>query len=226
MEFSTNYNDIEDKELVRMILEDGNQEAMLYIIYDRYLPLLKRLCRKYYDDLYYLEQLQTELFIHMKTNDWRTLRSFGWKSSFGTWLGMVAGHLFLKKMPELIGIDPYSISIGENGNDGEVNPPAPGDEHEFDDRMTLLCEAIQQLEDPDQRFILYREFEGYKPDEIAVQLTEHRRKEGRLKTRKTEDGQVVPIIPDAKYIHMLKGRAKTNIRTIINKIKINSNGSK
>lgn len=217
MKFSTSYNDKEDKDIVKMILDDGNQEAMLYLIYERYDPLIKKLCKKYYTSLSYYEQLQTELFIHMKAKDWHTLRSFSWRSSFGTWLGIVAGHLFLKKMPELIGIDPYTISIGEDGDNGEVNPPAPGDEHEFDDRMTLLGEAIQQLDDPDQRFILYREFDGYTPKEIAIQLEELRRKEGRLKSKKTDNNKTIDIIPNAEYIHMLKGRAKTNIRTILQK---------
>lgn len=213
------YTDISDKELVRMVLEEGNQEALLHIIYDRYTPLLKKLCRKYYDNLYYYEQLQTELFIHLKKNDWRTLRSFGWRSSLGTWLGMVAGHLFVKKIPELIGIDPYWVSIDENESDGKENLPDFRDEHGCNDKMVILGEAIRQLKDADQRFILYREFDGYEPKEIAVLLEQLRRKEGRLKTRKNENGQIEEIIPDAEYIHMLKGRAKANIKAIIQNIK-------
>lgn len=219
MEFSTtNYSDIGDKELVRMVLEDGNQEAILHMIFVRYAPLLKKLCRKYYYNLYYYEQLQIELFIHLKKNDWHALRSFGWRSSFGSWLGEVAGHVFIKKIPELIGINPFLVSL-EEVNDGGSGLPVSGDDREFDNRLVLLGEAIQQLEDPDQRFILYREFEGYEPKEIAVQLEELRRKEGRLKTRMLDDGRVEEIIPNAEYIHMLKGRAKANIRAIINKIK-------
>lgn len=217
------YKYIEDKELVRMVLEEGNQEAVLYIIYDRYTPLLKKLCRKYYDNLYYYEQLQTELFIHLKKNDWRVLRSFGWKSSLGTWLGMVAGHLFVKKIPELIGIDPYPVSIDENDICKKDSFPDYVDE--YDDKMVVLGEAIRQLKDADQRFILYREFDGYEPKEIAVLLEKLRRKEGRLKTRKNENGQTEEIIPDAEYIHMLKGRAKANLKVIIQNMKDWKNGS-
>ena len=212
------YKDLDDRQIIDLVLSDGNEEAMLFLIFERYLPLLKKLCTRYYGDLYYLEQLQVELLILLKANDWYPVRGFGWRSSFGTWLGTVAGNLFIKKMPELIGIDKFPVSIGENGEDGEVNIPEPEPPHENDMHMTLLIEAIQQLEDKDQRFILLREFDGYTPKEIARQLEAYRRKENRLKTKKV-NGQIEEIIPSAEYVHMLKGRAKDNIRVIISELK-------
>ena len=212
------YKDLDDRQIIDLVLSDGNEEAMLFLIFERYLPLLKKLCTRYYGDLYYLEQLQVELLILLKANDWHPVRGFGWRSSFGTWLGTVAGNLFIKKMPELIGIDKFPVSIGENGDDGEVNIPEPEPPHENDIHMTLLIEAIQQLEDKDQRFVLLREFDGYTPKEIARQLEAYRRKENRLKTRKV-NGQIEEIIPSAEYVHMLKGRAKDNIRIIISELK-------
>lgn len=212
------YKDLDDRQIIDLVLSDGNEEAMLFLIFERYLPLLKKLCTRYYGDLYYLEQLQVELLILLKANDWHPIRGFGWRSSFGTWLGTVAGNLFIKKMPELIGIDKFPVSIGENGEDGEVNIPEPEPPHENDIHMTLLIEAILQLEDKDQRFILLREFDGYTPKEIARQLEAYRRKENRLKTKK-ENGQIEEIIPSAEYVHMLKGRAKDNIRVIICELK-------
>lgn len=212
------YKDLDDRQIIDLVLSDGNEEAMLFLIFERYLPLLKKLCTRYYGDLYYLEQLQVELLILLKANDWHPVRGFGWRSSFGTWLGTVAGNLFIKKMPELIGIDRFPVSIGENGEDGKVNIPEPEPPHENDIHMTLLIEAIQQLEDKDQRFILLREFDGYTPKEIARQLEVYRRKENRLNTRKV-NGQLEEIIPTAEYVHMLKGRAKDNIRDIISELK-------
>jgi len=212
------YKDLDDRQIIDLVLSDGNEEAMLFLIFERYQPLLKKLCTRYYGNLYYLEQLQVELLILLKANDWHPVRGFGWRCSFGSWLGTVAGNLFIKKMPELIGIDKFPVSIGENGEDGEVNIPEPEPPHENDMHMTLLIEAIQQLEDKDQRFILLREFDGYTPKEIARQLEAYRRKENRLKTKKV-NGQIEEIIPSAEYIHMLKGRAKDNIRVIISELK-------
>ncbi|MBQ9474217.1 MAG: sigma-70 family RNA polymerase sigma factor [Bacteroidales bacterium] len=211
------YKELSDRQNIDLALS-GNDEAMLFLIFDRYSPLLKKLCRRYYDNLYYLEQLQKELLIHLKSDDWRAVRNFGWRSSFGTWLGTVAGNLFIKKMPELIGIDKFSVSIGNDGSEGERDIPAPELPHENDMRMTMLIEAIQRLEDKDQRFILLREFDGYSPQEIAAQLETYRRKENRIKTREV-DGHIEEIIPSAEYVHMLKGRAKDNIRVIVNELR-------
>jgi len=211
------YEKLDDRQIVDLVL-DGNEEAMLYLLFERYSPLLKKLCVRYYGDLYFLEQLQVELLILLKTKDWHALRNFGWRSSFGTWLGIVAGNLFIKKMPELIGISKFTVSIGEDDEKREVNPPELESPHEHDIRMVLLIEAIHQLEDKDQRFILLREFDGYKPKEIAKQLEDYRRFEGRLKTKKV-NGETIDIIPSAEYVHMLKGRAKDEIRVIIKELK-------
>lgn len=75
-----------DQQLVDLVLKDGNEEAILYLIGNRYDPLLKSLCKKYYRNLFYYEQLQTELYIHLKRDDWHVLRDFTWKSTFGWWL--------------------------------------------------------------------------------------------------------------------------------------------
>lgn len=215
--YQYNYNSLDDRKLVELIL-DGNEEALLYLIFDRYSPLLKKLCVRYYGDLYFLEQLQTELLILLKTKDYHALRGFGWRSSFGTWLGVVAGNLFIKKMPELIGISKFTVSIGEDGDNNEVNPSEPESPHENDIHMVLLIEAIHLLEDKDMRYILLREFDGYKPKEIAKQLENYRRREGRLKS-KMVNGEPIDIIPTAEYVHMLKGRAKDEIRVIIKELK-------
>ncbi|MBQ9230629.1 MAG: hypothetical protein IJ190_05525 [Prevotella sp.] len=215
--YQYNYNGLDDQKLVELIL-DGNEEALLYLIFDRYSPLLKKLCVRYYADLYFLEQLQTELLILLKTKDFHALRGFGWRSSFGTWLGVVAGNLFIKKMPELIGISKFTVSIGEDGDNNEVNPSEPESPHENDIHMVLLIEAIHLLEDKDMRYILLREFDGYKPKEIAKQLENYRRREGRLKSKKV-NGESIDILPTAEYMHMLKGRAKDEIRVIIKELK-------
>lgn len=211
------YQEYDDHKLIDLVFS-GNDEAMLFLLFKRYLPLLKKLCRRHYGDLFYLEQLQVNLLIHLKSNDWHAIRNFGWRSGFGTWLGTVADNLFIKKMPELIGIDKFPVSIGNDGDEGEIDIPAPELPHENDIHMIMLIEAIQRLEDRDQRFILLREFDGYSPKEIAVQLENYRRKENRLKTRQV-DGCIEEIIPTAEYVHMLKGRAKDNIRVILDELR-------
>ena len=81
--------------------------------------------------------------------------------------------------------------------------------------MVMLLEAISRLEEPDYRFILIKQLEGYKPFEIAVMLEEKRRAENRLSKRNGQE-----VIPDAEYIHMIKGRALKKVKTIIEQIKV------
>lgn len=212
------YKALRDRELVELALQ-GNEEAVLYLIYERYDPLLKKLCRRYYQDLFFYEQLQTELYIHLKSRDWHALRSFNWRSTFGTWIGVVAANLFKRKMPELIGIGKFMLSIGEDIGNGEVNIPDPEPVHEHNMDMVLLIESVHLLEDKDQRYILLKEFDGYEPREIAKLLEDYRRKEGRLKIRKNADGTQEEIIPSVEYIHMLKSRARNNICAIINRLR-------
>lgn len=215
--YHQDYNKLDDRQLVELVLT-GNEEALLFLIFVRYAPLLKKLCRKFYENLFFLEQLQVELLISLKNDDFHALRSFGWRSTFGHWLGIVAGNLFQRKMPELIGISKFTLSIGEDHENEQVCLPEPEHPHEHDMNMVLLLEAIQILEDKDQRFILLKEFDGYSPKEIAAMLESVRRKENRLKTR-VVDGRTEEIIPNDKYIHMLKGRTKENLKEIIRKLK-------
>lgn len=95
IDYHQSYKEYDDHNLINLVLS-GNNEAMLFLLFDRYAPLLKKLCHRYYGDVFYLEQLQVNLLIHLKSNDWHALRNFGWRSSFGTWLGIVAGRHFIK----------------------------------------------------------------------------------------------------------------------------------
>lgn len=63
------YKNLSDEELVELILQKGNEEAMLYIIFEKYHLLLKKLCKRYYNDFFFYEQLQTELYILLKVDD-------------------------------------------------------------------------------------------------------------------------------------------------------------
>ena len=54
-----------DKEIVDLIIA-GNEEAMLYLLYDRYENDLKFYAWRYYDSLVYLEDLINYLYIQFK----------------------------------------------------------------------------------------------------------------------------------------------------------------
>ena len=214
------YTTLTDKELIALVLDEGNEEVLLYLIYERYEKRLKFYIYRYYDSLEYYEDLCNELYLHLKgkDGDWSVLRSFQWRSSFATWFSLVASYLFWKKRDELIGLTGESGSNDER--DGEQSFPEPPVEPENEKRVMLL-EAINRLKDEDYRLIIIKELEGYNHKEIADMLIEKRKREGRETNYR---GKVV--VPDAHYVDMNKARALKEIKSHVEQIKQEWYGNK
>ena len=189
----TPYSPLRDKEIVNLIIA-GNEEAMLYLLYDRYENDLKFYAWRYYDSLEYLEDLTNYLYIQFKgkKGDWQPLKSFQWKCKFRTWFCSVASHLFLEKRDELIGLSGKDGSIGTDGGNKPLPEPKPEPENQ---KLVMLMEAINRLENDDYRFILIKELEGYSHKEIADMMVAKRKKENKVTFYK---GNIV--VPDAHYV--------------------------
>lgn len=206
------YRDMTDKEIVDLIIA-GNEEAMLYLLYDRYENDLKFYAWRYYDSLAYLEDLINYLYIQFKgkNGDWQPLKSFQWKCKFRTWFCSVASHLFLEKRDELIGLGGKDGSKGIDGGDKPIPEPTPEPENQ---KLVMLMEAINRLENDDYRFILIKELEGYNHKEIAEMMVAKRKKENKVTFYK---GKIV--VPDAHYVDMNKARALREVKAIVEQIK-------
>lgn len=206
------YSELPDKEIVDLIIA-GNEEAMLYLLYDRYENDLKFYAWRYYDSLAYLEDLINYLYIQFKgkKGDWQPLKSFQWKCKFRTWFCSVASHLFLEKRDELIGLGGKDGSNGTDGGDKPIPEPTPEPENQ---KLVMLMEAINRLENDDYRFILIKELEGYNHKEIAEMMVAKRKKENKVTFYK---GKIV--IPDAHYVDMNKARALREVKAIVEQIK-------
>lgn len=206
------YKDMTDKEIVDLIIA-GNEEAMLYLLYDRYESDLKFYAWRYYDSLAYLEDLINYLYIQFKgkRGDWQPLKSFQWKCKFRTWFCSVASHLFLEKKDELIGLGGKDGSIVVNGGDKPLPEPEP---EAGNQKLVMLMEAINRLENDDYRFILIKELEGYNHKEIAEMMVAKRKKENKVTFY---DGKIV--VPDAHYVDMNKARALKEVKAIVEQIK-------
>lgn len=206
------YKDMADKEIVDLITA-GNEEAMLYLLYDRYENDLKFYAWRYYDTLAYLEELINYLYIQFKgkNGDWQPLKSFQWKCKFRTWFCSVASHLFLEKRGELIGLGGKDDSIVVNGGDKPLPEPEP---EPVNQKLVMLMEAINRLENDDYRFILIKELEGYNHKEIAEMMVAKRKKENKVTFY---NGKIV--VPDAHYVDMNKARALKEVKAIVEQIK-------
>lgn len=206
------YSELPDKEIVDLIIA-GNEEAMLYLLYDRYENDLKFYAWRYYDSLAYLEDLINYLYIQFKgkKGDWQPLKSFQWKCKFRTWFCSVASHLFLEKRDELIGLGGKDGSKGTDGGDKPIPEPTPEPENQ---KLVMLMEAINRLENDDYRFILIKELEGYNHKEIAEMMVAKRKKLNKVTFYK---GKIV--VPDAHYVDMNKARALREVKAIVEQIK-------
>ena len=187
------YGKLKDPELVDCILsgQDSNN-VLFYLVYGRYYPILEVIAYHLNSGNPYVEDLISELELHLAKEHYKVLRSFRGDSSFKTWLNTVAMHLFINKMPALTGWK------------GEVLPLDDFDKLQDaveNDELMQMMEAIERLENDDGRFILLKEIEGYSPDEIAHLLAEKREREGKEKEYK---GDKVKL--NAAYIYMLKSR--------------------
>ena len=213
------YAKLSDKEIVeRIITEPYDEEAAVYLIYDRYLPLCTAVCKRIFNNAEGVEELQSEVFILLKGRqcDWHPLRSFQWRSSLGTWLKIIAFNLSLELRRQLIENEGRNISLdvsveNEEGKPSKVDISLDDEaERERRYRMVLLQEAINALENPDQRFVLVKRLQGYSSKEIAAQLQEYWHRQNIV--RYNNKGQFV--VPDSGYVDNLFKRGYDKVRII------------
>lgn len=219
MKVLLDYKTLTDRELVALTLDEGNEEALLYLIYERYERRLKFITFRYYDSLEFYDDLCNELYIHLKgrNGDWAPLRDFQWRSSFATWLSLVAARLFWKKRSEFIVFEEDLDSISTNG-DGEL--PTPPEEPE-NEQLVMVMEAINRMGNDDRRFIILKELEGYRHKDIADMLIEKRKRENREAYYRGE-----LVMPDAHYVDANKALAVREIKTLVEQIKEEWYGNK
>lgn len=221
--FKHKYIDLTDKEIVSKIITlPYNDEAATYLLYDRYSPKFRKLCKDIYNNLDWYDDCMDDLFDYLKGKelDWNKLRTFEWRCQFSTWIDTTARHRFIEIKPYLIGKIENPLSINGNGNDDEnshtVQLPDGGvEEYEERERKIILMEAISLLQDEDQRFVIIKRLQGYNSKEIAILLQKRWAKHGIVKYNNKK--QVV--IPDAAYVDVRTQRAKENLKNIITKLK-------
>lgn len=222
MEFKkqSNSTGLSDEELVGQILTPPhNEEAAVFLLFERYQPLLLSIYRGLTSDPSWYEDCVHELFIHLKgkDRDWQPLASFGKRSSFGTWLKTVARNKFLELLPKLI--ENPEISVSVDGRDSDAPPVRlldnGAEDYEHRELRVMLMEAIGQLHDPDQRFVILKRLQGYDSREIAVLLQRRWLKHGIRKYNSRHE----EVVPDAAYVDVRTQRAKDSLRKIIAPIK-------
>lgn len=223
LSFKEKYKKLSDREIVDLIIaEPYDEEAATYLIYGRYEPLCISICLKTLDGVSRLDELQSELFMLLKgkNRDWHALRSFGWRSTLGRWLSITAYNLSLELRRQLIENDGKNTSIDNGQTDDEDKPHTidiPVDEEKQQERrynMIVLNEAIQMLENPDQRFVVKKRLQGHSSKEVACMLQAHW--DANDIVRYNNKKQIVE--PDSGYIDNLFKRGYDKVTEIYNKL--------
>ena len=216
------YKEYDDRKLVDMVLSDGNEEAMLFLLYSRYDLLLHKVFRNLTSEEFWFDDCVHELFLHLRCKDgsWHTLATFGWRSTLGCWLKGVAKHKFEDVLPHLIENRGANLSLdNDDPEQPKIQVPDGGEEdYERRQRKVMLMEAIAALKDDDQRFVILKRLEGYDSNEIALLL---RKKWQTLGIKKYNNKKEL-VIPDAAYVDVRTQRAKENLRLLIVETKIGS----
>ena len=205
-----------DKELVEAIIRIPPDEgAAVFLLYEKYTPKFKKLYTDIYQDMSWYDDCMNDLFAYLKgkNQDWRTFRTFEWRSKFSTWIGQVARNRFLEIKPYLIGkIEfPLSIDDNENGKKPIILPDEYQEDYERRERKVILLEAIGLLKDMDQKFVILKTLQGYNSREIAEMLKQKWQKEG--VTKYDYKGNLVTPTPG--YVDVRRQRAKENLKRII-----------
>lgn len=209
---TSKYARLTDREIInRIITKPFNEEAAAYLLYERYSPKFRKLCRDIYGtcDVYY--DCVDDLFIFLKGHklDWDKLRSFEWRSKFSTWIGTTASRRFIEIRPQLIGKLKNTFPIDEY-----TSPDKDNEAFERRMRKVMLMEAVGQLKDADQKFVILKTLEGYDSSEIALLLARKWRNQGIV--RYDNSGHVV--VPSAGYIDVRRQRAKAELKRILGSI--------
>ena len=197
------YKSFSDEQLVQAICS-GNEEAAVYLIYNRYYRDLRYLSWDLLGSYDYVDDVCQEIYILLKGKqaDWSPLKTWQGLSSFRTWLNRLAQYEILKKRKQMIGLRSDSLYSSEESESPEERIPAPHDSEKMLEKV-LLVEAIGRIPNTDQKLVVLKELQGYSHREIADMLNSVRRQEGRIKLNAAGK----EILADGAAVDVLKQRA-------------------
>lgn len=211
------YKDKDDKEIVLLITNEKkhDEEAATYLLWGRYDPLLKSVYQYFFDKRYWYDYAVETLFMYLRGDDgqWVRLSSFEWRSTLGYWLKRVSYRLFLDLWEKLI--DNGEIVVSRDDDDPESAPIQIADpDIDVNLRKAELMEAVSQLEDIDQRFVVIKRLQGYSSKEIAILMRKMWKRRGIVRY----DNQGKVIIPTYGFVDVRMQRAKEELKKIIGSI--------
>ena len=204
------YSLLSDKEIVNQILS-GNEEIVLYLLYDKYAQDIRYFAWKYFENFDMVDELITDLYLYLRGEklDWAKFRTFTYRSKMRTWMSSIISNFCKEKRKKMIDEANKAESIDIK------RYIAMGAKEALDPRIPIMLEAINKLKNEEYRLILIKDLEGYRHADIALMISEKRKREGK---QRMYNGKVV--VPDAYSVDRDKARAIIELRKIMQQIKI------
>lgn len=215
------YDKWSDRELATAVTAvPHNEEAGIYLLCVRYSPLLISIYRDFHFDWGWYDDCVSELLMYIRGTDgnWHYLAGFEWRSTFGTWFRHVAYTQFPKIYFKLIESGADVISLDDESGDTlsivDTIPDADdGITGELSMRKVLMMEAIMQMKDEDDKFIILKYLKGYSGEENAEMLRERWRRTGVVRYKNGNR-----VIPSRSYINVQVDRIKKALRATVNEM--------
>lgn len=159
-------DDKTDSELVRLYLDDGNQEALNLII-KRHLKSVYRFIFGFIGDVATAEDISQEAFIKV----WKNLKKFDQNRNFKTWILSIAKNTMIDytRKKKALPFSFFEDIEGENKFEDSVVDSEPLSDELFDKNLNQekIIDAISKLPTIYRSVITLRFSEGLKFDEIA-----------------------------------------------------------
>lgn len=212
------YCNLTDRQIVDKITDKKkhDEEAATYLLWYKYNNLL----HKHFNNLIHLDPYEwydysvESLFLNLRGNNgqWDKLSNFRWESRFCCWFKRVSKNHFNDLREKLIEKGVIIVSTDDddsNKRKREIVDPAPNR-----NRIKVeVVEAINKLEDIDQKFVVFKRLEGYSSKETAVLLQQMWDENNIVRIDK---GKVIKA--SAGYVDVRMQRAKIELKKIIGTI--------
>ena len=151
--------DYTDREVVDGLITN-DPTIIRYLFYMRCNKLFRFIIASVFDDRVCQDELISELFLYIAQKDWEKVRQFDFRSSFYTWLSVVAIRFFQKMRSRLLDIKLPEALINYMKEEKLLSS---SEFHHFE-----LIEAINKMENPRYReAIIQLDVNDKEPKEVA-----------------------------------------------------------
>lgn len=160
-----NMDRLSDRHLVDLLLTN-DEDAIEYVFFHRCNDMFAHVINGIFHEQVKKEELVTDFYLYLRTDDWRRLRQFEFRSELNTWLTVVAIRFFNEKKTAL------QTGIGEDKVQTLDAVEQIADDYDPYNEITRveLYKAVDSLPKPRERMALLGELAGKRAEAIASEL--------------------------------------------------------